>query len=302
MSVGHLNGETDMKNNPVYGYVTERIIAQLQAGTVPWKQPWFGSALAPRNLVSKKPYRGINVLLLGGYSTPWFVSPKQCKERGGHIRPKEKANIAVFFKMLPSRDIDAKTGQPKTFPLLRYYSVFNVTQCEGLSYPQPETNPNPVPPIERCETIWTNWADRPAVSTGNKACYGLMSDSITMPDRQQFINPEAYYATLFHEGVHATGHKSRLARDMDGSFGSGSYAREELVAEIGAAMICGTAGIETKTIDNSAAYIASWLTRLQNDDKLVVQAAGKAQAAADYILGVSQAAETAETESEAVAD
>jgi len=280
--------------NKVYGYVTERIVKALEEGTIPWRQPWFGTNHAPRNLVSGKPYRGINALLLScmSYPAPYFLSKKQIKDRGGKIKKGEKGNMVVFFKMweVPGQTDD--NGKPKKIPFLRYYLVWNVTQCDGIEYPKPEPRTETIDPIADCETIWDNWEDAPPVVTGNKAAYNRAADQIEMPDMQLFETAEEYYSTKFHEGIHGTGHEKRIGRDLTGRFASGSYSREELVAEIGAAMLCGIAGIDAKTIENSAAYCAHWAGKLKDDEKLIVKAAGQAQKAADYILGVKFAEKT----------
>jgi len=289
--------------NQVYEWVTERIVEALNKGNIPWRQPWFGSQLAPRNLVSGKPYRGINALLLSclTYEAPYFLTYKQATERGGKVKKGEKGHMVVFYRLweIPGK-VDDK-GRPQRIPLLRYYKVFNVTQCEGIDYPKPEPRTETINPIDHCETVWNSWADRPAIETGNRACYNLAADKITMPSMQLFTTAEEYYSTLYHEGIHATGHESRIGRDLTGGFGSGSYSREELVAELGAAMLCGHVGIVGKTIENSQAYCKSWASKLKADAKLIVQASGAAQKAADYILGETQTNEVEETEDETVA-
>lgn len=187
----------------------------------------------------------------------------------------------------------------KRIPFLRYYNVFNVAQCDGIELPSEETilSPEPRPsPIETAEAIVQGMPKRPEIRTGlDRAFYQPAADFVGMPSVEQFKSGEEYYSTLFHELTHATGHKSRLNRkgvaDSEGNwsaFGSEPYSKEELCAEMGAAFLCGEAGIVERTVENSASYIASWLQRLKNDSKLVVTAAAQAQKAADYILGRHQ--------------
>ena len=276
----------------VYEIVTDRIIDLLEKGVVPWHKPWAGGRnSAPANLVSKKPYRGLNVWLLGsmGYSSPYWVSYKQATEMGGQVRKGEKSTMVVYWKMFET--IDKVTKEKKTIPMLRYYNVFNVTQCDGLKYPEIEDiKVNDFNPIDEAEKIVTSMTNAPKiVHNEQRAWYRRDTDLVNMPIKESFDKEEEYYNTLFHELTHATGHESRLGRLQDSvsGFGSTSYAKEELIAEMGASYLCAVAGIVDRTIDNSAAYIANWLTKLRNDKKLVVSAAGKAHAACDYILGVS---------------
>ncbi len=284
-------------NDKVYGYVTERIVKALEAGTIPWRRPWFGTNQAPRSLVSGKLYRGINSLLLScmSFEHPYFLTAKQAFARGGKVE-KGKGNMVVFFtkwEIPNSRDAD---GKPKRIPIMRYYQVWNVADTTGIDFPKPEVNPNPINPIEAAEALWSNWEDRPVIIIGQRACYSTASDQITMPDRQRFTSAAEYYSTLYHEGIHATGSANRIGRDLTGSFGTGSYSREELVAEVGAAMLCGIVGIENSTIENSAAYCQSWISRLKGDSHLIVKAAAAAQKAADYIQGLTETESQIETE------
>jgi len=276
----------------VYQIVNDRIIDLLEQGVVPWHKPWSGGRdAAPANLVSKKPYRGLNVWLLGsmGYSSPYWVSYKQATELGGQVRKGEKSTLVVYWKMLET--IDKDTKEKKVIPMLRYYNVFNVTQCDNLKYPEVEgVKVNDFNPIDEAEKIVANMQKAPVITHNEqRAYYRRDTDLVNMPVKGSFDKPEEYYNTLFHELTHATGHESRLGRFQDkvSRFGDSNYAKEELVAEMGASYLCAVAGIVERTIDNSAAYISNWLTKLKNDKKLVVSAAGKAHAATDFILGVS---------------
>lgn len=279
--------------NKVYDYVTERIIKELDAGTIPWRRPWSGITEGGKavNWVTQKPYRGINALLLqdGEYCT--F---KQIQAAGGHVKKGEHAHMVVFFKMMtPKGEREADPdGEEKQFPLLRYYNVFELSQTEGLTRKSApaDTGGAKVDPIAEAERLISLYPDPPSIRTdGASAFYSPAADVVTVPPLKTFFNREEYYSTLFHELAHSTGHQKRLAREFGNRFGSEPYAREELVAEITAAMLCGVAKIENVTIPNSAAYIESWRRALSQDHKLIITAAGKAQKAADYITGTKAA-------------
>lgn len=295
-----------MSDKNVYEIITERICAQLEKGTIPWQKPWNspeGSNLLPRNLASGKAYRGVNVFLLHAmaYESPYWVTFKQAQERGGTVRKGEKATPVVFWKWLDSDQVD-ENGKARRIPLLRYYSVFNVAQCDGVEYPQPEVKTREIAPIDAAQAIVANMPKCPTIlHGGDRACYSPSLDVVKMPELGTFRSAEDYHNVLFHELTHSTGHESRLKRKgvsgSDGewsAFGSTPYAREELVAEMGAAFLSGHAGIVERTLDNSAAYVAGWLSRLKDDSKLVVVAAAQAQRASDFILNVKHEAESAE--------
>ena len=219
---------------------------------------------------------------------------KQVKDRGGYVRKGEKANIAVFWKML---EVEKKGGLkqidengnviPQQVPMLCYYNVFNVEQCEGVKYPE-TVKKYEHEPIKACETVIDNMPNRPMITHhGTRAYYSPDRDCVVMPVKGMFNNAEGYYATAFHELTHSTGHSTRLDRSgitTPHSFGSADYSKEELCAEMGAAYLCGQCGISPVTIENSAAYIQSWLKALKNDNKLVVHAAAQGHKAADYIV------------------
>ncbi len=275
----------------VYQRITARVLEQLENGTVPWHKPWSGDDAAPQNLLSRKAYRGINSFLLAcmPFDSPFWLTYRQAKQLGGSVRQGEKSTPVVFWKWLDHEDVE--TGETERIPLLRYYNVFNSTQCElpdGKVPEQPAGPTNDFEPIERCERVIVKMPSKPVIRhDANAAYYQPNCDSIHLPKRERFDAHEEYYSTAFHELVHATGHASRLNRsgitDV-AAFGGQSYSKEELVAEMGAAFLCGHCGIENSTIENSSAYIAGWLRKLRNDKKLVVRAAAAAQKAADYIL------------------
>ncbi|MDD5310038.1 MAG: zincin-like metallopeptidase domain-containing protein [Deltaproteobacteria bacterium] len=271
----------------VYEKITEKILEQLEQGTVPWRKPWHTSL--PKNLVSRKPYRGINVLMLGmqGYASAYWATFRQVAKLGGTVRKDEHGTLVVFTSRFEV--VDKETGEEKEIPFLKSYVVFNLAQTSGISTPAEEQKA-PVSPIAKCEEVVTGMADKPSIDFdgGSRAYYSPLSDSIHLPAQAKFESAEGYYGTLFHELVHSTGNAKRLARKgvaQVSGFGSESYCQEELVAEIGAAFLCGTTGIETRTLENSASYIAGWLKSLKDDKKLVVVAAAQAQRAVDYICG-----------------
>jgi antirestriction protein ArdC len=277
----------------IYQIVTDRITALLEKGVVPWQKNWSANQQPPQNLVSRKPYRGINILLLQsmGYTSPYWLTFKQAQELGGYVKQGQKGCPVVFWRWL---DVENKvTGETEHIPFLRYYTVFNVAQCEGISVLETTAPANENTPIQAAEQIVAGMLKRPEITHGfNQAFYSPPGDFVAMPAVEQFKSTADYFATLFHELTHSTGHGSRLNRKaVSGSegkmaaFGSDPYGKEELVAEMGSAFLCCAAGIADRTIENSAAYVGAWLKRLKSDPKLVVQAAGQAQKAADYILG-----------------
>jgi len=277
----------------VYQVITDRIIGLLQNGVIPWQQPWKNSNQPAQNLITKKPYRGINVFLLNSlrYASPFWLTFKQAQELGGHVKRGEKSSPVVFWKWLEG--ISQTTGEKERIPLLRYYSVFNCAQCEGITVPAVSETLREHSPVKAAETVVQGMTKRPEIRHGtDQAFYSPSADFVGMPPAEHFKSGEDYYSVLFHELAHSTGHETRLNRKSvsgtDGNwsaFGTNQYAKEELVAEMTAAFLCAESGITERTIDNSASYVASWLQRLKDDSKLVVQAAAQAQRAADFILG-----------------
>jgi antirestriction protein ArdC len=276
----------------VYSIVTNRIMELLQKGEIPWRKPWKNSGAA-RNLISNRPYRGINQFLLNcsPYVSPYWLTYKQAIDRGGHIRKGEKSTVVVLWKWLDRKENDeqeADASRSGKVPLLRYYNVFNLMQVDGIEAPQEEQTSHPFAPIEQAELIIRAMPKKPPITYGgDRAFYSPKHDSVTLPIREAFKSPEEFYSTAFHELAHATGHPSRLGRKgiaATAHFGSHNYSQEELVAEFCASMLCAVSGIEQKTLENSAAYIQGWLRVLKNDKKLAIFAAGQAQRAADFIL------------------
>lgn len=282
--------------------VTEIVVKALENGTIPWRRPWRRAG-NPRNFVSNKPYRGINwfITTLNGDADPRYMTYKQAAERGWQVRKGEHGIPIVFWNFFDSRTEMDKNGKPKKIPFLRHFTVFNVSQIDG-DIPKLDLSENPLAaqPIEVCESVVNGMPNAPIINwEKDKAYYSPAQDCIGMPPRALFDHPEEVYSTLFHELVHSTGHKSRLGRDLEAwSMQSGSYAREELIAEMGAAMLCDHCGISCKTLENSSAYIATWLQRLKNDVNLVIRAAGNGQKAMDFILNVKTQDNAVEPEPE----
>jgi antirestriction protein ArdC len=271
-----------------YDRITERILQKLEHGIVPWHQPW--NAGISRNLVSHQPYRGINVWLTAsaGFASPYWLTFHQANALGGGIQKGARGTPVVLWKWLEV-DGDGDTIDSRRVPLLRSYTVFNLEQTTGIDAPVDVHTPA-FQPIERGEAMVAHMPQRPEIRHGAaRASYHPMADVIHMPHVAWFDTAEAYYATLLHELTHSTGHASRLNRatltDLC-PFGSTNYSKEELVAEMGAAFLCGVCGLENRTVDNSAAYLASWLRVLNHDRQMVIVAAAQAQRAADSIQGV----------------
>ena len=280
------------QHSSVYQIVTEQIIKQLESGVAPWRKPWRTEM--PCNLVSGKEYRGINPFLLApqGYGSRYWLTFNQANKLGGHIRKGEKSSIVTFWKIGEERIVKSADGtERKSKPiLLRFYRVFNIEQTEGIAEKLGLCKASPrIPSIDQCETIVSSMPNPPKREQSDRAWYRPSTDSVGMPSRNGFNSAEGYYSTLFHELTHSTGHASRIGREgieQLNTFGSESYSKEELIAEMGAAMLCGVTGIAPTTIPNSAAYLNSWIERLRGDSQLIISAASAAQKAADYIQGV----------------
>ena len=277
--------------SPAYDRVTAKILELLDAGVVPWRKP--SATTAPISLTTGHEYDGVNRLLLScaPYGSPFWVTFKQARARGGHVRKGEAGWPVVFWKRWEKRTGEYDDGNEivKRIPILRYFIAFNVEQVEGVEVaPIPGQEPREHTPIEAAERIIAGMPNRPNLTHGEaRAHYRPSTDTVNLPRPEVFESSESYYATSFHEHVHATGHESRLNRKSvaEAAFGSHDYGEEELTAEVGAAFLAAEAGISPATIENSAAYIDGWRRAIKADAKLVVVAAGRATKAADYILG-----------------
>ena len=306
-SAGRRNGAGN--RGTVYERVTQKITELLKQGVVPWQKPWDAHVGPPRNGVSGRHYRGLNVFMLSyaGFDSPWWFTPRQVNGLDGHIIKGERVSWVQFFKpWLPKgepgdaseMDADAAEVSSRRRPVLivRSYRVVNLDQCSGPGidrfrekHPVDRPARNDNDPIAGCEQIVAGMPGPPAIRHGgNRACYWPAIDQISMPKRETFVSSEAYYGTLFHELCHSTGHPDRLNRKTlvaGAPFRSPTYSREELVAEMGAAFLYATAGIQDPTIANSASYLQGWLKYLSSDPKALLVAGAQAQKAADYVMG-----------------
>lgn len=282
--------EEKVEKRDVYAIITNRIVEQLERGNVPWRKPWR-EAGPPMNLISRKPYRGINLMLLGslGYDLNCFLTFKQVKELGGSVIKGEKPCPVVFWKV--EEKVDEVTKEKTNTFFLRYHNVYNVAQCEKLpenKIPVIEFYPNNS--IQKCEEIVANMQQAPTIKYVKElAYYSTKYDYVSVPPMGNFESSEKFYGTLFHELIHSTGHTSRLNRNelMEmNPFGSKVYSIEELTAEIGACYLNSLAGIDNEGMDNNVAYIQSWLEKLQNNKKFIFYASSNAQKAVDFILGI----------------
>jgi antirestriction protein ArdC len=292
-------GEVEQRAS-LYDEVTNRIIAELEAGRFPWAQPW-DAALAgpkpglPRNAVSGRPYSGVNILILWGeviarsYPSQRWLTFKQALDAGGSVRKGEKGVTVVYadrFTPEAEKERATQAGEDaRAVPFLKRFTVFNVAQCDGLredlagdpvALPKREL----VPAAE--ELIAATGAD--VRIGGPQAYYAPGPDYVAVPPQQAFFNQINFYRTALHELTHWTGHASRLARDFSGAFGSDKYAREELVAEMGSAFLCASLGI-VPTVRH-ADYLAGWLEVLRGDNRAIFRAASAASRAADHLLGL----------------
>jgi antirestriction protein ArdC len=280
-------------NRDIYQAIAERFVEQLKRGTVPWQKPWF----AVQNIVSRKPYRGINSLLLGSaeFQSPFWLTFKQSLDLGGHVKKGEKSTPVIYYKILEKRDETGKVvlredGRPACIPFVRWTNVFNLDQTEGIRAPSITASQSMSPPLERAAAIVENASLCPIHHAGFAACYSPRDDVIRIPAPSTFHSQEDYYHTLYHEMTHASGHGSRLHREgvtERARFGSEPYSREELVAELGAAFLSNEAGIlDSVRFENSAAYLGSWIQKLENDPRMIISAASQAQRASDFIMGI----------------
>jgi antirestriction protein ArdC len=279
----------------IYEAITERFIGQLKRGTVPWQKPWF----AVQNIASRKPYRGINALLLGSrdYQSPFWISFKQALDLGGHVKKGEKSTPVIYYKFLEKRDeagnvVMREDGRLDRVPFVRWANVFNLDQTEGIQAPAITLSQSTAQPHEKAAAIVENARLCPIHHAGFAACYSPRDDVIRIATPSTFRSQEDYYHTIYHEMTHASGHSSRLDREgvtERAKFGSENYSKEELIAELGAAFLSNEAGIlDLVRFENSAAYLASFVSKFENDPRMVVSAASQAQRASDFIMGIEQ--------------
>lgn len=290
----------------IYEEVTNQIVELLEAGTRPWSPSWASGAASLPLRHEGTPYRGINILLLWsasmlrGYNNPYWMTYRQAHELGAQVRKGEKGNLVVHAGTFTPKDDDTgerneDEGEDRTRKFLKKYVVFNVEQIDGLDMAK-----YPVPQIEiknrdnRDSQLDEAFARYPVSYNegGSSAHYNPAADRIQMPAFADFVTGNAFYATLAHEAIHSTGSAARLNRDTLRDYGKTREIRaaEELIAEIGAAMLCAQLGMEPTEREDHAAYVASWLTALKNDKRAIFRAATAAQAASELILSHMAAA------------
>lgn len=275
----------------VYQLVTDRIIAELEKGHIPWNKPWTGIRSGAYSRATGKPYSILNQMLL--MKPGEYLTYKQALAAGGTVKKGEKSQIVVFWKPLEvEKENEDGSKQKQMIPILKYFNVFHIDQCEGVKPRFAQEELPPVDPIAEAETILSDYSQRSGCRIFNekqdRAYYRPFTDEIHLPMREQFPQIAEYYSTAFHEATHSTGHASRLNRlNMTAHFGSEDYSKEELVAEMGAAILMNETHIETPdTFRNSAGYIQGWLKALKDDSRLIVSAAGKAEKAVRLILNL----------------
>lgn len=270
--------------------ITDRIISELENGVAPWVKPWAASKGTPTrgipyNPISKTVYRGVNrfwLSMMGSPSQHWLTF-KQAQTAGGSVRKGEKGTPIVFWQINDrTKTNDAGEEVLSTSVLLKHYTVFSVEQCDGLTLPEIDYSEEEIVPHATIDSVVERLCLTGGLHHGGDgAFYSPSHDAITMPLQKAFRSLADYQATLLHESVHATGHKSRLNRLTPQRFGSEGYAYEELVAELGAAMLCAQCGVDGQL--QHASYIGNWLKALKNDKRFILQAAAHAQKALDWI-------------------
>jgi len=281
----------------LYDSVTNRIIAELEEGRLPWVQPWSrsggASAALPHNATSARPYSGINILILwgavieAGYPSQAWLTFRQALEAGGNVRKGERGTTVVYAdRFVPKGEAERAQrdgGDARAVPFLKSFTVFNVAQCEGLRegigidpLPLPEREIVPV-----AEAVIAASGIEFRIG-GDRAFYVPAHDYVQVPPQPAFFDQINYYRTALHELTHATGHVSRLDRKLLNGFGSKDYAREELVAEMGSAFLGAALGIVPSV--RHADYIGSWLEVLREDNRAIFRAASHASRAAEWLL------------------
>lgn len=288
--------------------ITDRIVARLKAGVVPWRQPWSGKGFGvmPRNACTQRAYSGANVILLwsraqeSGFQAPLWLTFKQALELGGNVRKGEKGETVIYVSKVIRTD-DA-TGERRAIPFLKAYTVFNVAQCDNL--PAKVTigeavkaaNPNTRDDIAEAFVASTGATVRHGEA---RAYYSPAGDFVNMPAFETFVNASRYYGVAFHELGHWTGAEKRLNRTFGKRFGDRSYAVEELVAELTSAFLCGEFGFDNDGVD--ADYIATWIKLLEDHEKVIVAAAAAASRAVEFMREAAIAAPVDDEASEELA-
>ena len=276
----------------IHQTITNQIIEAMESARTRGRRLWDSQPSLPLNLTTGKPYSGINVLMLwaaglrNGYTSPYWLTYKQAADKGGQVRKGERSTLCVFYKPWESENTNPATGETETTrgAVLKSFRVFNVDQIDGIEAPAPEPRPAFVA-IEDAERILAA-SPAPIHMGGTQAFYRPATDTIHLPPREAFINPEAFYSTALHEICHSSGHKSRLNRDFSGRFGTEAYAFEELIAELGSAFLNADLGIIASTLQDHADYLVSWVKILKDNKKAILTAAAQASKAHAFIKGL----------------
>jgi len=285
----------------LYASVTERIVAALERGAPPWVKPWSQDLDLPMNAASRRPYRGINTVLLAleatshGYRFNRWLTYRQAAALGAQVRRGERGTTVVFWRL---RNVSATADaipdrgeedlHERVIPLLRAFSVFNLAQIDGVPAALEAVEPHDFEPAAKAEEVLAA-SGATIRHGGSRAFYRPGDDEIHLPPRQAFIDAGRYYATALHELCHWSSHPSRCNRQLGQRFGDDAYAAEELIAEMGAAFLCAHCHLDGEL--HHAGYLASWLKVLRADKRAIFVAATRAQQAADYLLQLTQPAE-----------
>lgn len=282
-------------NKKICEMVADRVLAELEKGVAPWSQPWFGSNRFVSHTTGKR-YSLLNSLMLGKPGE--YATFKQIAAEGGKVKKGAKSRPVVYWS--PQKKMVEKDGEmvEQTYFILRYYNVFNLNDCEGIKkkYMNDDDTRIEHEVHEDAESIVKGYCDaNPTLKIersedSTRAFYRPSEDMIRVPRIEQFADVAEYYSTLFHEMTHSTGHWSRLGRFKEegcvAAFGGEDYGKEELIAELGAAALCGKCGVESKgSFRNSAAYLDGWTKAIKGNPEMIVAAAGKADKAVEFILG-----------------
>lgn len=283
-------------NKKICEMVAERVLAELEKGVAPWTQPWFGSDRFVSH-VNGKHYSLLNCILLGEPGE--YATFNQVAKEGGKVKKGAKSKVVVFWSPIKKEEVgDDGEKKIKVFYVLKYYRVFNLNDCEGIKkkYLNDDDTRFIHETVKDAEEVISGYCGaNPGLKIqrdekSGRAYYRPSEDKIVVPTMEQFEKVEEFYSTLFHEMTHSTGHWSRLGRFKENgsaaAFGDENYGKEELIAELGAAALCGKCGIESKdSFRNSAAYLKGWTEAIKGDPELIVAAAGKADKAVEFILG-----------------
>ena len=276
----------------IHQAITDQILAAMETARTTGRRLWDSQPSLPLSLATGKPYQGINTLILWGaaltrgYTSPYWLTYKQAADKGGQVRKGEHGTLCVFYKPWEAQETNPETGETDTVKgaVLKSFRVFNLNQIDGIEAPAREPRA-PFQAIEDAERILQASPAR-IIEGGPSAFYQPATDTIHLPAREAFINPEAFYSVAMHEICHSSGHPSRLARNFSGRFGTEAYALEELIAEMGSAFLNADLGIISSTLQDHADYLAHWIKILQNDKKAILTAAAQASKAHGFIKGL----------------